>query len=431
MTDTVSRTAANPPAGTNELLPIDRAHLLHPQHFDADHDDAVVFDHGDGAVLWDVDGRRYYDGLSCLWNVNVGHGRRELAAAASAQMERLAFVSTYIGSSNEPAIRLAERLAQLAPDGMNSVFFTTGGAESNETAFKTARFFWNLQGKRNKTTILSRENGYHGVTMGAMAATGLPIFWQHFGPLPPGFGQVPAMSPDALEERIVREGPDTVAAFIAEPVQGAAGVFPPPDDYFRRVREICDRYDVLFIADEVITGFGRTGRYWGLQQWDVTPDIIAFAKGVTSGYMPLGGVILSDRIRQTLRAAGPDAKWMHAFTYSGHATCCAVALRNLAIIDDEKLVERAAAGGRRLLDGLNPLSANDVVKEVRGLGMMAAVELKAGSGVAAAVQREARRRGLFTRVRADILMLAPPLVTTDVQLDDITSIVRDSLAAVG
>lgn len=412
------------------LLKIDRDHLLHPQHYDPDHEQAVVFERGEGSVLWDADGKRYLDGLSCLWNVNVGHGRRELAEAAAEQMAKLAFATAYTGASNEPAIRLAARVADLAPGDLNTVFFTTGGAESNETAFKTARFFWNLQGKPEKIKIISRHNGYHGVGMGAMAATGMPIFWQRFGPLPAGFSQVPAMSADALEQKIVEEGPDTVAAFIAEPVQGAGGVYPPPDDYFPRVRQICDRYQVLFIADEVITGFGRTGRYWGIQHWDVVPDILSFAKGVTSGYLPLGGTIISDRIRETLREAGPDAKYMHAYTYSAHPTCCAVGLRNLDIIDDERLVERAAKSGKRLLDGLAPLRARPDVKEVRGLGMMAAVEFAEGTGIAQNVFAEAKRRGLFTRWRADILMLAPSLVTTDEQLDEITGIVRDSVVSV-
>src|SRR5579859_3696065 len=244
LTDVVSTVPleADPRGRTAELLTLDQAHLLHPQHFAADHEDAVVFARGKGAVLWDVDGRRYLDGLSCLWNVNVGHGRRELAEAAERQMSELAFANAYIGTTNEPVIRLASALVAKAPGDLRTVFFTTGGAESNETAFKTARFYWNLRGKPDKIKILSRENAYHGVTMGAMAATGLPIFWQRFGPLLPGFGHVPAMSADALEARILEEGPETVAAFIAEPVQGAGGVFPPPDDYFPRVREICSKY---------------------------------------------------------------------------------------------------------------------------------------------------------------------------------------------
>ena len=410
------------------LLSLDQAHLVHPQQSDADQENAVVLAKGEDAILWDVDGRRYLDGLSCLWNVNVGHGRRELAEAAERQMSALAFASTYAGTTNEPAIKLATRLATLAPEGLNSVFFTTGGAESNDTAFKTARYYWHRMGKPNKVKILSRLDGYHGVTIGALAATGISAYWDRFGPLSPGFGQVEAMSPDALEARIKAEGPETVAAFIAEPVQGAGGVNPPPDDYFPRVRAICDRYEVLLIADEVITGFGRTGRYWGLEHWDVRPDMLSFAKGVTSGYQPLGGVIFSDTIRDSMRAA--DARWMHAYTYSGHPTCCAVALANLDIIEREGLVERAARGGKRLLAGLAPLRDHPKVTDVRGLGMMAAVELQAGSGLGPRALAEARRRGLLARVRGDIICLAPPLVTSDAELDEITTIVRASVEAV-
>ena len=409
---------------SGELLALDQAHLLHPQHLDAEQREAIIFARGEGAVLWDVDGHRYLDGLSCLWNVNVGHGRRELAAAAAAQMEQLAFANGYSGASNEPAIRLAARLAAMAPGDLNTVFFTTGGAESNETAFKLARSYWSLQGRSGKATILSRQGGYHGVTAGAMAATGMPAFWEHFGPLPPGFGQVPAMSAEALEERILREGPDTVAAFIAEPVQGAGGVYPPPDDYFAKVRALCDRYEVLLIADEVITGFGRTGRMWGSEHWGLRPDLLSFAKGVTSGYQPLGGVLIGERVREALR----PVRWMHAYTYSAHPTCCAVALANLDIIEREGLVARAAVGGRRLLDGLEPLRARPDVKEVRGLGMMAAVEFRDGAGIATPALAECRRRGLVTRSRGEVLMLAPPLMTPDAELDEMTAILR---AAVG
>jgi putrescine---pyruvate transaminase len=412
-----------------ELGALDRAHQVHPQHLDADQEQPVVFARGEGAILWDVDGRRYLDGLSCLWNVNVGHGRRELAEAGADQLATLAFANNYVGFSNEPAIRLAARLADLAPGDLNHVFFTTGGGESNETAFKLARFYWSLRGRPEKIKIISRTAGYHGVGMGVMAAAGLPAYWNHFGPLAPGFCQVPAMSAEALEAQVLAEGPETVAAFIAEPVQGVAGVCPPPPDYFPRVRAICDRYDILLIADEVITGFGRTGRYWGLDHWDVTPDIISFAKGVTSGYQPLGGIIFRDGIRAVLREHAGE-RFMHAYTYSGHPVCCAVGLRNLTIIEQEGLVARAERSGRRLLAALAELRSHPDVVEVRGLGMMAAVEFRAGSGVAGRAIAEASRRGLITRSRQEHLMLAPPLITSDAELDEMTGILRDAVVAV-
>jgi adenosylmethionine-8-amino-7-oxononanoate aminotransferase len=413
---------------SGELAALDRAHQVHPQHLDTDQGQPVILARGQGAVLWDVDGRRYLDGMSCLWNVNVGHGRRELAEAAAEQIGTLAFANNYIGFSNEPATRLAARLAELAPGDLNHVFFTTGGGESNESAFKLARFYWTLRGRPEKIKIVSRLGGYHGVGMGAMAATGLPAYWTHFGPLPSGFCQVPPMSAEALEAKIVAEGPDTVAAFIAEPVQGVAGVLPPPPDYFPAVRAICDRYDVLLIADEVITGFGRTGRYWGIEHWNVVPDIIAFAKGVTSGYLPLGGIIFSDGIRATMHAAAQD-RFMHAYTYSGHATCCAVGLRNLEIIDQEGLVARAAVSGRRVDEALAPLASKPYVVDRRGLGLMAAVEFRAGSGIAGRALAEARRRGLITRSREEHLMLAPPLSSSDAELDEMTDIFKAAVVA--
>lgn len=258
--------ASHPAAA--DLIRTDRAHLIHPGHFPADHETPVVFVEGEGAVLRDADGREYIDGLACLWNVHVGHGRHELAEAAAQQMRRLAYASNYAGFTNEPAIRLAERLLGLAYPNLSGVYFTTGGAESNETAFKVARYFWKRRRMPSKTKIISRHHAYHGVTLAAMSATGIPAFHTMFGPAVPGFIYIPPPYPyrdggsmaDALEDVIRREGPETVAGFIAEPVIGAGGVIPPTPDYFPRIREICDRYQVLLIADEIITGFGRTGK---------------------------------------------------------------------------------------------------------------------------------------------------------------------------
>src|SRR6516162_3016626 len=276
------------------LVRTDLEHLIHPLHHPQDHQQPIVMVEGRGAILKDAEGREYIDGLSCLWNVNAGHGRVELAQAAAEQMSRLAFVSSYAGTTNIPAIRLAERLAALSYANISGVYLTTGGAESNESAFKMARYYWKVQGRPKKVKIISRIHAYHGLTLGAMSATGMAAFHKMFGPLAPDFLQIPAPyayrwpgdgdvgieAADALEQAILREGPDTVAAFIAEPVMGAGGVIPPPPTYFPRVREICDRYDVLLIADEVITGFGRTGRWFGMEHYGVVPDLMVFAKGV-------------------------------------------------------------------------------------------------------------------------------------------------------
>ena len=438
-------------------LDADRAHLLHPLHHPSTYVSTRVWVSGKGALIKDATGREYIDGLSGLWNVNVGHGRQELAEAARRQMATLAFHSTYAGSTNEAAIALAERLSGLVYPSINTFFFTSGGAEASETSFKTARFYWKALDKPEKTKIISRHRAYHGLTLAAMSATGLPAFWPMFEPRTPGFLHIDAPDPyrftsrdpaaslgvaaaNKLEDAILREGPDTVAAFIAEPVQGAGGVIVPPPDYFRRIREICTRYGVLLIADEVITGFGRTGRWFGLEHYGVEPDIIQFAKGITSGYVPLGGIGVSNAIREVINGVPAGKRWMHAFTYSGHPTCCAVALENIDIIEREHLVQRAAEGGARLLEKLRGLEAMDGVGHVRGLGLMAAVEVVADKGSrelfpahAGLTQRltdALLEGGLYTRVAMDCICLAPPLVTSDSLLDRIVDTVREAIPPV-
>ena len=432
-------------------------HLLAPLH----HPTAVaapkIWVEGRGAIIKDAEGREYLDGLSGLWNVNVGHGRRALADAAQRQMATLAYHSGYAGSTNYPAIELADRLSALAYPSINSFFFTSGGAEASETSFKTARFYWKALGKPDKVKVISRHRAYHGLTLAAMSATGLSVFWPMFEPRTPGFLHIDAPDPyrfvntdssvplgvaaaNKLEEAILREGPDTVAAFIAEPVQGAGGVIIPPPDYFARIREICDAHDVLFIADEVITGFGRTGRWFGLEHYGVEPDIMQFAKGITSGYVPLGGIGVSDKVRQVMDDVPPAKRWLHAYTYSGHATCCAVALENIAIIERERLVERAAAAGQRFLRGLQGLTSLEHVGHVRGQGLMAGVEVVANketkqlfpaeAGMTQRLTQGLLDAGLYTRVVMDCICLAPPLVTTDEEIDRIVGIVRETVPRV-
>ncbi len=439
------------------LVAEDRQHLLHPLYHPADHAEPHVWVRGRGATLTDASGREFLDGLSCLWNVNAGHGRRELAEAAAEQMATLAFSTNYVGSSNVPAIRLARRLTEIAYPNLSAVFFTSGGAESNESAFKTARFYWKAKGRPEKVKIIARLYGYHGVTLASMSATGIPGYTKMFEPRVPNFvhtatpyayrfeGAKPGESVGQaaarmLEETILREGAETVAAFIAEPVQGAGGIIVPPDDYFSRVREICSKHDLLFIADEVITGFGRTGRWFGLERWGVQPDILSFAKGITSGYVPLGGIMVSDSIRQAMLSVPYADRWMHAYTYSGHPTCCAVGLRNLEILEKEGLVENADRMGARLLTGLRSLLGLRAVGDVRGLGLMCAVELAAdrttktafdpGQNTIGRVKAEMETRGLFTRTVRDIILLAPPLVITEAEVDRIVEIVRESISAV-
>jgi adenosylmethionine-8-amino-7-oxononanoate aminotransferase len=304
--------------------------------------------------------------------------------------------------------------------------------------------------------VIARQHGYHGITLAAMSATGMSVYWPMFEPRVPGFLHIPAPYPfrfptdqirpgetigkaaaRLLEEAIVREGPETVGAFIAEPVQGAGGVIVPPDDYFPAIREICDRYEVLFIADEVITGFGRTGDWFALGRWGVQPDIMSFAKGITSGYLPLGGIQISDKIREVINNAPANERWMHAYTYSGHPTCAAVALKNLDILQQLDVAGNARTQGTRLLEGLQGLAAEfDVIGDARGLGLMAAIEFadketKQPAMIGEKVRKACLERGLFTRViGSDILAFAPPLIITAEEIDLVLQIVGEALAEV-
>lgn len=440
-----------------DLVAADKAHLVHPQYHVTDHSDPVVFVRGEGVLLWDASGREYIDGLACLWNVAVGHGRRELAEVAAAQMETLAFANGYAGYTNPPAIRLAERVCELCYPNMRALFFANSGSEAVEGAIKTARYYWFVRGKPDKVKIIVRKDAYHGGTYGATAATGIPPFHKGFGPLPSGFvrvgtchcyrcewGREPASCgyecAGDVEQAVLREGADTVAAVLAEPVHGAGGVIPPAPGYWPRLREICDRHDVLLIADEVITGFGRTGKWFALEHWGVQPDMISVAKAITSAYVPLAAWIMSERVHQAILDAPADTKFMHGYTNSAHPTACAVGLRNLEIIEREGLVERAAAMGERLQAGLRGLLSLPCVGNVRGLGLMAAIEIVADKTTKAAfdppgsagarLMREVRSRGLVTRVFRDSLLLAPPLVISESQVDRMVEIVGESLRAV-
>ncbi len=438
----------------NELISNDNAHLIHPLHHPNFQHTPRIWVKGQGALIYDAEGNEIIDGLAGLWNVNVGHGRKELAQAAYDQMSTLAYHSAYSGATNLPAIQLAEKLSELAYPQINNFYFTSGGGESSETSFKTARFYWRALGKPEKVKIISRMRAYHGTTMAAMSATGMPAYWTMFEPRVPNFLHIespypyrfnnpdPSVSPgiaaaNLLEQKILEEGADTVAAFIAEPVQGAGGVIVPPADYFPRIREICGKYDVLLISDEVITGFGRTGKWFGLEHFGIQPDIMQFAKGITSGYIPLGGIGVSDKIKQVMDSVPPAQRWMHAFTYSAHPTSCAVALANIKIMQDEKLIERAAEQGEKLQTQLRALSDMDGVGNVRGLGLIGAVEIVADKNTKATfpTDRQLNQRGmdmlmangLYTRVLFDAICVSPPLVITDEQIERMVGIIRQTI----
>ncbi len=443
----------------SQLLELDRTHWLHPMGdlgAPAGSTPQLVFTRGEGATLQDAGGRSYIDAMASLWNVNVGYGREALAAAAAEQMRTLAFSSAYGGFGHEPGIRLAVRLAELAPGNLKTTFFASGGAEANDTAYKLARLYWKRRGRPGKIQIVSRLRDYHGLTLGAMSATGIPVFWKDLDPLAPGFLHAPAPDPyrfqphgdgesagaayaHALEDVILKADPETVAAVVVEPVQGAGGVIVPPPEYLPLVRAICNRYDVLLIDDEVITGFGRTGRWFAVEHSDLVPDMMIFAKGVTSGYLPLSGVMISREVHETLRTQ--KGTLAHGFTYSGHPVACAVALENLRLIEDEGLVERVAVAGRRLLPRLNQLKRHPIVGDVRGLGLLAGVEFVRDKetrapfdpaiGVARQVWLAALEEGvIFRPLTGDVLAICPPFVISDEQIDIVARVLDGAIERV-
>lgn len=411
-----------------------------------------------GVHVWDDEGRKYIDGLSSLWNVNVGHGRKEIAKAVAAQTRRLQYAPTLLGFSSEPAEALAARIAKMAPRGLGRVAFTSGGSEANESVIRLVRLYWRLRNQPDKVKIVALSSAYHGSSTGAATLTGLANFHRHFEPLLPGvlrivrphcyrcelgrsYPECGLACADELERLIEREGADKIGAVIAEPVQGVGGVIVPPDGYFRRMREICDRHDVLLVVDEVITGFGRLGKRFGIERFAVTPDMISFAKGVTSGYLPLGGVILRDEIFATLIAQGPDFALHHGFTYSGHPVACAAALANLDILEDEKLIARVAKLEPYFRARLEALRRHPIVGDVRVAGLMGAVELvrdrttktsfTAAEAVPARVRAACLARGVILRASVENVSVCPPFIIKRRELDFLLDTLDAALGEVG
>jgi putrescine aminotransferase len=447
-------------SGTDSLDRLDRAHLVHgfgsPAVTGAEGTLRLV--RGKGAYVWDSEGRRYLDGLSSLWNVAVGHGRPQIARAVAAQTRALAYAPTLLGFSTEPAIRLAARLARLAPKGLSHVMFTSGGSESNESVIRLVRLYWRLRGRAEKIGIVALRNAYHGTSSGAASLTGLVGFHRYYEPQMPEVSRIPRpycyrcelgktfpscalACADELEALIAREGAERIGAVIAEPVQGVGGVVVPPPGWFERIRAICDRHEVLLVVDEVITGFGRLGKAFGIQRSKgVTPDLLVFAKAVTSGYQPLGGVILHDRVWQTLVDAGPEFILHHGYTYSGHPVACAAALANLDIIEREDLIGEARRKAPYFKRRMESLAALPIVGEVRAVGLMAAVELvqdkaarepfPADEKVASRVRAAALRRGVILRPGADMIVICPPLIVTREQIDVIVRVLGEAIAEV-
>ncbi len=417
---------------------------LHPVYHPKSHIDPLVVESGQGVWLRTTDGQEILDGMAGLWNVNAGYGNEELARAAYDQMKQMAFTSNFAGMTNLPSIQLADKLAGFAYEGLNTTFFASGGSEANDSAFKTARYYWKRKGKPEKTKIIARKGAYHGVTLYATFATGLEKYHTMFGPAVPGFVHIAAPNPyrfdgtlqpgesigqaaaRLLEEAIQCEGPETIAAFIAEPVMGVGGVIVPPADYFPLVRQICDKHEILLIADEVITGFGRTGEWFALKHWNIRPDILSFAKAITSGYAQLGGIQISDEIRESIESASEGEAWMHGYTYSGHAMACAVGLKNLEIMERDNYLARARELGKRLLDGLSTLKEFPFVGDVRGLGLVCGVEIvsnketkTADPATAMRIFKAAQAHGLRSRPLGATLAFAPPLVISEAEVDEI------------
>jgi adenosylmethionine-8-amino-7-oxononanoate aminotransferase len=391
---------------------------------------AVTIVRGAGAVVWDDGGREYVDATGGLWFCNVGHGRAELAEAAARQMRELASYHTFGPFTNRPAEELARRIATLSPVEGATVFLTSGGgSDSIDTAGKLARAYWHVTGRPDKQAILSRSLAYHGVNAYGTSLGGIPANAVAFGRLVPDVEQVAWDDAEALAEAVDRLGADRVAAFVCEPVVGAGGVLPPPVGYLERIEEICRANDVLLVADEVITGFGRLGEWFGSERFDLHPDLVTVAKGLTSGYAPLGAVIASGRVSEPFWRPGATEIFRHGYTYSGHAAACAVALANLDVLESERLVERVRELEPVLETALRPLEAHALVGEVRTVGLLGGIDVN--GDLADRVAEEALQRGVIVRaLRGAVLQISPPFVVSEGQLGTIASVIRESLDAV-
>ena len=413
------------------LAELDVTHVLHPHAVVGSPTTPVIWARGKGATLWDIDGREYVDGTCGLWQCAVGHGREELARVAAEQIEQLEFYASFWNFANEPSIRLAARLAELSPDGLDRVFFTNGGSEGIETAIKLVRLAWHARGETERNLILSRKSAYHGVGSASLAASGIPPLKEGFGPLAPGFVHLstPTLRSDTgvlvaeLRAAIEQHGADRIAAFVGEPVMGVGGMIPPPEGYWPQVQSVLREHGILLILDEIVTAYGRTGNWFGAQTYALDPDIVVTAKALTSGYIPMGAVLIHDRVVDMLDGAA----FRHGFTYNGHPVGAAVALANLEIIEREGLIARAATVGAKMLERLKPLEELDAVGEVRGVGLMLGIELAAERD-AGPVAAAALARGVVVRASGQKIVMSPPFVIEDEQADIIVDVVSDELA---
>ncbi|HCH6929677.1 TPA: aspartate aminotransferase family protein [Pseudomonas aeruginosa] len=440
-------------AKTREWQALSRDHHLPPftDYKQLNEKGARIITKAEGVYIWDSEGNKILDAMAGLWCVNVGYGREELVQASTRQMRELPFYNLFFQTAHPPVVELAKAIADVAPEGMNHVFFTGSGSEANDTVLRMVRHYWATKGQPQKKVVIGRWNGYHGSTVAGVSLGGMKALHEQ-GDFPiPGivhiaqpywYGEGGDMSPDEfgvwaaeqLEKKILEVGEENVAAFIAEPIQGAGGVIVPPDTYWPKIREILAKYDILFIADEVICGFGRTGEWFGSQYYGNAPDLMPIAKGLTSGYIPMGGVVVRDEIVEVLNQGG---EFYHGFTYSGHPVAAAVALENIRILREEKIIEKVKAETAPYLQKRwQELADHPLVGEARGVGMVAALELVKNKktrerftdkGVGMLCREHCFRNGLIMRAVGDTMIISPPLVIDPSQIDELITLARKCL----
>jgi putrescine aminotransferase len=431
--------------------------LTHPKHFE--HHEPKIIVEANGVHMKDIHGNELLDGFAGLWCMALGHNHPKILEAVENQMKKVSYFTSFHGAGTTPSIELAHKLANMFDPSYNltRVWFTCGGSETNETNIKMARFYWALQGKTEKYKILSRRFSYHGMGLATTAATGIFPFHFNMEPLPEGFIQTAApycyqcefekKYPDCefeclkdVEEVIQDEGPETIAAFIAEPVIGSGGVIPPPPEYFPRLREICDKYNILLIMDEVITGFGRTGKMFAHEHWGgIRPDMVSLAKGISSGHIPLGACVMRSDIYDSI-GENQDERMpiMHGFTYMNHPVACAAGLANIQVIEDEGLVEKAAQNGEYLMESLQGLARYDSVGDVRGMGMLAAIELVSDKDTKMPIEPENSapdfltelcwQKGVYVRCSSmETVCIAPALIMEKQDIDRIVKTIDESI----
>lgn len=438
---------------TKQWQDIDTAHHLHPftDYKSLAKEGTNVIVKADGAHLTNTDDKQFLDAMSGLWCVNVGYGRKNLAEVAYKQMQELPYYNSFFKTATAPSIELAQQLAEIAPNDLNHAFFSSSGSEANDTVVRMVRRYWDLKGKPNKKTFISREYAYHGSTMTGVSLGGMtamhaqggmmpgfehvmPPYWYKYGGdmSPEEFGMYTA---NKIEEKINEIGAENIAAFIGEPIQGAGGVIIPPDSYWPRVQEICKQYDILLVVDEVICGFGRTGEWFGSDTYNIKPDIITMAKGISSGYIPLSGIMVGDRVTETLVDEGGE--FYHGYTYSGHPVACAVAIENIKIIREENLIENSRKTSVYLKERMNEIADHPLVGEVRMKSFIGAVELVKDkdkremfeeTGVVGGICRDyCIENGLVMRAVRDGMIFCPPLIFNNNHIDELVDKLKKSL----